>query len=470
MQAVAESTNWEGPIPGGNPAAAGTGGGLVAGYLVAGRYRLDEVIGRGGMATVWRGHDERLGRDVAVKICPPATSDCPRTIREERFSSMLLHPNIVSIFDAGDITDDQSGACGSFIVMEYVDGTTAHAIAPVPWRAALSIVRQAAEGLAAAHERGIVHCDVKPGNLLIDRRNRVLVADFGIAMPAESDVGDFVHGSPAYIAPERLIGAPADPRVDVYGLGGVLSFLITGQRPVGEGVSLALDCPSELARVIARARARNPRERFADAREMRAALDAAAGTALGKRVDGAVVLAEHPASALSDGRTRRRPAIDSPRRVIGHPLHVRPSKPRQLAQETAAMSPSPVPLTRPVNGARPRRQAYRPHRRNIGPFVAAGVVGLLLLLASGIVLRQVISIDPVAPGPPSVAAAIEMPNVQGETFAVAIDSLSERGIVVERVDVIYGPGPLNQVVTQTPAPGATIGDDDPVTLVVRTRR
>lgn len=134
------------------------------------------------------------------------------------------------------------------------------------------------------------------------------------------------------------------------------------------------------------------------------------------------------------------------------------------------MSPSPVPLTRPVNGARPRRQAYRPHRRNIGPFVAAGVVGLLLLLASGIVLRQVISIDPVAPGPPSVAAAIEMPNVQGETFAVAIDSLSERGIVVERVDVIYGPGPLNQVVTQTPAPGATIGDDDPVTLVVRTGR
>ncbi|MDQ3548161.1 MAG: serine/threonine protein kinase [Chloroflexota bacterium] len=457
-------------MPGGILASAGTGEGLVAGYLVAGRYRLDEVIGRGGMATVWRGHDERLGRDVAVKVCPPATTDCPRTIREERFSSTLLHPNVVSIFDAGDIADDASGACGSFIVMEYVEGTTAHEIAPVPWRAALSIVRQAAEGLAAAHQRGIVHCDVKPGNLLIDRRNRVLVADFGIAMSAESDVGDFVHGSPAYIAPERLTGVPADPRVDVYGLGGVLTFLLTGQRPVGEIINLPIGCPSELASVIARARARNPRERFADARELRAALDAAAGAAAGKRVDDVTVLANQSADLQSNDRTRRASTIESSRLIIGHPLHVRPAQPRQIAQETAAMSPSPVRLTRPVNGARPRRQTYRPHHRSSGPIVAAAILGLLLLLASGIVLRQVVSIAPVVPGPPAAAAAIEMPNVQGETLAGAIESLSERGIVVERVDVIFGPGPLNQVVTQNPDPGATIGDDDLVTLVVRTGR
>ncbi len=134
------------------------------------------------------------------------------------------------------------------------------------------------------------------------------------------------------------------------------------------------------------------------------------------------------------------------------------------------MSPSPVRLTRPVNGARPRRQAYRPHHRSSGPIVAAAILGLLLLLASGIVLRQVVSIAPVVPGPPAAAAAIEMPNVQGETLAGAFESLSERGIVVERVDVIFGPGPLNQVVTQNPDPGATIGDDDLVTLVVRTGR
>ena len=197
---------------------------IEPGSLIAGRYRLDEIIGRGGMATVFRGHDERLARDVAVKVCAPCDGQLP-PMREERVSSALIHNHVVSIFDGGDIPQGEPGAGCSYIVMEYVHGTTAQEIAPVPWQRAVELVRQAADGVAAAHAHGIVHCDVKPSNLLIDDQGRVLVADFGVAAEAESEVGDYVHGSPAYIAPERLHGDRPTPRVDVFGLGGVLAFL-----------------------------------------------------------------------------------------------------------------------------------------------------------------------------------------------------------------------------------------------------
>ena len=453
MQAVEQPSHAEVPRSGVDPV-------LSTGDVIAGRYRLDEIIGQGGMATVWRGHDERLGRDVAIKVCPPTDAVMPLPVREERLSSTLLHPNVVSIFDAGDIADGEPGAGSAFIVMEFVSGTTAHQLAPVGWREAVRIVRQAADGLAAAHERGIVHCDVKPGNLLIDQRGRVLVADFGIAMPSESEIGEFVHGSPAYLAPERLVGAPADPRADVYGLGGVLAFLITGHRPAEDLVSLPLNCPSQIARVIERSRAPNPLERYADAREFQAALDRAAGTEVNRR-DVDTVITER------SSHSQPRATAATSRRVISHPMRVQPTPARQRAQQTAAMSPSPMQIARPGTSTRSRPPAYRPaSRRHRGTVFVACIAGLLLLLLAGLVLRQIISIETVSS--PPAAAAIDMPNVQGVTFVAAIESLSERGLIVERVDVIYGPGPINQVVAQNPAPGATIDDDDPVTLVVRT--
>ena len=466
MQVVAESSHEEDRRPGADLALSG-------GSVIAGRYRLDEIIGRGGMATVWRGHDQRLGRDVAIKICPHEPTGVPMPIREEHLSSALHHPNIVSIFDAGDIVAPDPGAGCAFIVMEYVSGTTAHQIAPVSWREAVTIIRQAADGLAATHERGIVHCDVKPGNLLIDRRGRVLVADFGIAMPAESELGEFVHGSPAYVAPERLSGERADPRADVYGLGGVLLFLITGSRPADDAVRLPIDCPSEIGNVIARARSSSPHERYADAREFRQALDLAAGSA-SRNLNEDAVTAERPTMRVATARgtagaggLRRHAATDSSRQVISHPTRIRPAHARQPAQQTAAMSPSPVRLTRPANEGHRRRRASRTRPATL---IAAGIAGLLLLIVTTTVLRQIISVDQATTGSRPVAAAIAMPNVEGQTLATAVSRLTEQGLVVERVDVIYGPGPINQVVVQHPAAGVTVGEDEPITLVVRTGR
>lgn len=460
MQALSESANPEGPTAKIHLPSLTGDGVFVAGSLIAGRYRLDEVIGRGGMATVWRGHDERLARDVAIKLCPPAMlHDGSRNLREAHLSSALLHPNIVTIFDAGDIA-----SFGSFIVMEFIDGTTAHQIAPVEWRTAVDIVRQASVGLAAAHERGIVHCDVKPGNLLVDRRNRVLVADFGIAMPAESESGDFVHGSPAYIAPERLTGVPADPRVDVYGLGGVLAFLMTAQSPERQAVGLPPDCPDEVASVITRARARNPDERFPDARAFRIALDNATK-------DGAQARPADVPTINLGSRSNRPAEIGPSRRQRSHATRSRTAQTHSIVQRRVVRSSAPVRLGGQHTSVQRVRTAFRPtpaHRT--GTRVVLGTIGLLLLLAGGIILRPLFANETVAPGPPSAIAAIEMPNVQGQTFGDAIQTLSDLDIVVERIDVIYGPGPNNQVVAQHPSPGDSIDNDDPVTLVIRTTR
>jgi serine/threonine protein kinase len=417
------------------------------------------------MATVWRGHDLRLWRDVAIKVCAPEAAGCPRAIREEQFSSTLQHPNIVSVFDAGDIADSEAGNV-SFIVMEYVQGTTAQQVAPVSWHEAIRIVRQAADGLAAAHERGIVHCDVKPGNLLIDNRGRVLVADFGIAMPVESEIGEYVHGSPAYLAPERLAGEPADPRVDVYGLAGVLEYLITGSRPSSDAISLPLSCPPQIARVIARAKASNPYERYSDAREFRIALDG-----MTKAIDSVPV--ESTLRLRRDNRVVAGSTHHAMRRVIRPPYRAVPNAAtdRPTAQETAAMSSFPVSRSTSSVVASRARTTQRSNKRRWATLVLVAVAAVVTLLAGSIVLRDVASTGGMPPGPAPVVAAVEMPAVEGQSLAMAVDTLSGLGIDVDRVDVIYEPGPSNQIVAQVPEPGTTLSDDDvKVTLVVRANR
>lgn len=459
MQVVNGSTGGDGAGPGYSAAPAIDSAGFVAGSMIAGRYRLDQIIGRGGMATVWRGHDQRLGRDVAIKLCTPMAGDRAQMVQETRLSSTLLHPNIVSIFDAGDISrpDGAPNATCSYIIMEYVNGTTAQQIAPVPWREAIGIVRQAAEGLAAAHERGIVHCDVKPGNLLIDTRGRVLVADFGIAMPVESESGDFVHGSPAYLAPERLAGEPADPRADVYGLGGVLAYLISGSRPSPEETSLRLDCPPEVASLIAKSRASDPRNRYPDARTFQQALDAS--TAASADSAGSVAITRHGVDRHVPGGS-----VESTRHIISPPRRRRPSTAAARDPDTRVLAEPARPvlhLTPATIGSRRRVPGRSTHRR----VVTLALVGVFVLLA---VFTGRIAFQEVVPsGPPPAAAAVEMPEVEGLSLATAIESLNDLGIVVDRVDVMYGPGQVNQVVMQEPAPGTNLSDHQQVSLVVR---
>jgi serine/threonine protein kinase len=211
--------------------------------VIAGRYSLDREIGRGGMGAVWLGHDDVLGRQVALKrvgMSPGGSSpDLLRAEREARLAARLNHPHVVAVFDLVDEDDQQ------WLVMEYVEGSTLAELlrstgALTPDQAA-QIMVQAAEALAAAHEAGIVHRDVKPSNILVTPEGQVKLSDFGIAR-AEADASltqtGLVTGSPAYISPEVASGRQATDLSDVWSLGATLFHALAGRPPydIGDNV------------------------------------------------------------------------------------------------------------------------------------------------------------------------------------------------------------------------------------------
>jgi eukaryotic-like serine/threonine-protein kinase len=264
---------------------------------IAGRYRLEGRLGFGGMSTVHLALDLRLERQVAVKLLAEHLADDPTFVsrfqREAQAAARLVHPNVVQIFDSG--LDEGSGR--HFIVMEYIQGhSCAEILRDDGWvevDEAVSIIGQACEGLDYAHRHGVVHRDVKPGNLLRAREGEVKLADFGIAKATEqssiTQVGS-VLGTAAYLAPEQARGEEAGPRADLYALGVVAYQLISGRLPY-EATSLTelalkqqreeppmLDTlvaavGPELADAIAIALALDPRERYQTAREMGRAID-----------------------------------------------------------------------------------------------------------------------------------------------------------------------------------------------------
>jgi serine/threonine-protein kinase len=269
---------------------------LTSSRLLAGRYRLLAPVGEGGMAIVHRARDELLGRDVAVKLLKPAFADDPdfvrRFRREARHAAQLHHPNVVTIHDLG--TDPETGA--DYIVMQLVDGPSLDVLLadgrPLPLGRALRIGSETADALQAAHDQGIVHRDVKPGNILVDRDGTVRVADFGIARAAGADgatTAGVVVGSPDYISPEHVVGDAVTPASDIYSLGVVLYQMVTGQRPF-HGPSAAATAlqrlrmdpprpatvgpvPDEVEDIVRRAMAREPADRYPSAEALSAALE-----------------------------------------------------------------------------------------------------------------------------------------------------------------------------------------------------
>ncbi len=229
--------------------AALRGGGVVKKVRVlAGRYRLEERLGGGGMSVVWRAYDEKLGRAVAVKVMSsryPAKALPRERIRgEAEAAARLSHPRIAKVHDYGE-----SGGT-PFIVMELLEGQTLAQrlrAGPVPVRAALEICAQVAGALAAAHARGLVHRDIKPANIMLTPTGAILL-DFGIAATMSEPAGpaqparshraagpagprEDVWGTPAYIAPERLTKRQVVPASDVYALGLLLYRMLTGELP-----------------------------------------------------------------------------------------------------------------------------------------------------------------------------------------------------------------------------------------------
>ncbi|MGV9254271.1 serine/threonine-protein kinase [Streptomyces sp. NPDC003697] len=214
--------------------------------LVADRYRLHAVVGRGGMGEVWRASDEVLGRPVAVKLLLSDGADASAAARfrlEAQTSARLNHPHVVGVYDFGAWEDR------FFLVMELVEGDSLAGElstgGPLTPERLAQVALHAAEGLAAAHAQGIVHRDVKPGNLLTDRHGTVRIGDFGIARFVDdpsaglTTTGQIV-GTGLYLAPERAIGTPAGPASDMYSLGCVLYQLGVGQPPFEAATATAL--------------------------------------------------------------------------------------------------------------------------------------------------------------------------------------------------------------------------------------
>jgi serine/threonine-protein kinase len=204
---------------------------------LSGRYLLVERLGAGGMSVVWRGHDEVLGRPVAVKLLAPKFATDPtsrdRIRAEARAAARLNHPYITDVYDYGESEVD--GRTVPFVVMELVEGMPLDehlSGGAMPWRQAVELCAQVAAALAAVHDRGLVHRDVKPANIMLTATGAKLV-DFGISAEAgdASEGPGQVYGTPAYLAPERLDGVPADAASDVYALGLVLYKVLAGDLP-----------------------------------------------------------------------------------------------------------------------------------------------------------------------------------------------------------------------------------------------
>ncbi|MDQ3876840.1 MAG: PASTA domain-containing protein [Actinomycetota bacterium] len=260
----------------------------------ANRYRLIARVAGGGMGEVYRGHDLLLDRPVAVKVLQPSLAVDPELVArfkaEARAAARLTHPNVVAVYDWG--AEDEHTY---YMVMEYVAGTDLRdllvmrgCIEPAH---AVEIMASVCDALAAAHAVGLIHRDVKPENVLIDRHGKVKVADFGIAIVAGNDVtmpGGTIPGTLRYIAPEQAQGRETSPSTDVWAAGAVLSELLTGRPPLqGSGAEMLrrraeepLAAPSEsmdnippdLDAVVAKACALDPADRYRDASEMGAAL------------------------------------------------------------------------------------------------------------------------------------------------------------------------------------------------------
>src|SRR5436305_2753250 len=214
-------------------------GRFLPGRLLASRYRIIALLGKGGMGEVYRADDLTLGQAVALKFLPDeAARDeglLERFRNEVRIARRVSHPNVCRVYDVGDV-DGQT-----FFTMEYVDGedlaSLLRRIGRLPPDKALDIARQLCAGLAAAHTKGVLHRDLKPANIMLDGRGQVVVTDFGLAGVADDIRGPEVRsGTPAYMAPEQLSGKEVTLRSDIYALGLVLDEIFTGKRAFAEKV------------------------------------------------------------------------------------------------------------------------------------------------------------------------------------------------------------------------------------------
>jgi serine/threonine protein kinase len=361
---------------------------LSAGHLLDNRYRLDERIATGGMGDVWRGTDVVLGRVVAVKVLRTAMLDdeefAARFYGEARMMAAFRHPGVVEVYDYAEQGDAGGPEKVAYLVMAFVEGeplSTRVKQGPLPVNETLSIVAQAAEALHAAHEAGIVHRDVKPGNLIVKPTGAVILVDFGVArsnaLTSMTGVNSIV-GTALYMAPEQVAKGNLTPGTDVYALGAVAYHCIAGVPPFDgdNALQVALrhledepdplpdHVPAEVRHLIARAMAKQPADRFASAAEFAEAAFATVGAPQDWKRRTSTTMLRPTSPAPSSG---------APTNVV--PVSPASPRPGMFNQPVprSRMSPAPPPMPDPEVTGAPRVQR--------GLMIA---VAALFLLAGGL--------------------------------------------------------------------------------------
>ena len=412
--------------------------------VFANRYELGDEIGRGGMADVYLAHDRLLDRRVAVKVLSPAFASDPDNVerfrREAQSAAGLNHPNIVAVYDWGE--DDAT----SFIVMEYVPGQTLRDLIQAYGRLspneAARIGAEIADALSFAHEHGVVHRDVKPGNVLITPAGQVKVTDFGIA---RAETGDpltktgSVLGTATYFSPEQAQGFALDGRSDVYALGVVLYEMVTGSVPftAASPVSVAYkhvreepvppstiapDLPGAMERIVLTAMAKDVAVRYQSAQELRADL---------LRFERGRPLAGAPITAVT---------TEMPSTVVAAP-----------AAATTPRRATPAPVS-------PRQPERRSHW---GPIVAVGIAfALLLVLIVFLLANSDIG------GDNTTTATLDVPGVVGFPYGQAEAGLKALGFTVARNDVDEPTEIADKVLGQDPEAGRKVPEGGLITLKV----
>jgi eukaryotic-like serine/threonine-protein kinase len=437
----------------------------LCGCVISDRYRVDELIGAGGMGAVYRGEQIHLRKRVAIKILRPGAARMPDLVvrfeREAIAGAHVQHPNVVAAIDFGQLEDKSH-----YLILEYVEGTSLRDImseGPLPAERVLTIARQIALALAAVHEKSIVHRDVKPQNILLDTREQVKLLDFGLskvrvellsdasrnAKPSAALTGvGTVMGTFSYMAPEAAKGMEAvDARSDLYALGVVMYEMLAGRRPFEEkdpallfkqqrtqdpppihDVAPGVNVPPRVEAVVMRLIQRDPQSRHATANDLVAAIDEVLAppgrepekaavksveTTLDRAFDKAVEMALDAAPEKTAEATPVKPAEATPVK----PAEATPEKPAEAATPE---KPAAVPAKAPAKAW----PAWLKHPAFLG---AAGLLGVGVILLLVLVLRGGSTDTEKAPPVASAAPTAKAAPMKPAALPTEIDGIDVEG-------------------------------------------
>ncbi len=431
--------------------------------LINGRYRIVRTIGSGGMGSVYAAQDERLGRQVALKLLRADLASDQRArerfLREAQIAAQLIHPNIVRTYDVGDAPE------GPYLVQELLDGRTLDTVIPLPPKQAISLTQHIVDALGYIHGQGYVHCDIKPQNIMLtgaaNTDQRVVLLDFGIAR-VEGTATTTLIATPHYLAPELVMGSPPTATSDWYALGIVLYHMLADHPPF-DGPTLhtiieqhrtaplpalqiaAGGTPQETAAleaVIRKLTAKQPHDRYLSAQDLRTDL-----------------------ANIEAGAIHAQPTV-----VVANQ-----ARPAPVAQAVAAPRAKPEPRNRPVAPPPLAVAESAPPRQNSRLWLVGVPLLLAMLLAGTALMRDrpantsaspQTSPTSTATSAPTTPATVAVPRVVGLPVAEAQQQITQAGLSFVQGEVVQSEQPANIVLDTNPAPDQPVAPGTEVVVQI----